>query len=115
MKFTGIALLLLTSALSAAEEDFSKDTLFFPSGNICVVSPFDATTFITTYTTTGELLWEVAFTSEVISWKQKENQLLVFSKAHNDLVYFLTCIDAAEGTFVWERRILAPEPEPSAT
>ena len=109
-----IALLLLTSMLNASEEDFSKDALFFPSGNISVVSPFDTTTFITTYSSTGEPLWEVAFTSEIISWKQKENQLLVFSKARNDAVYFLTCIDAAEGTFVWERRILAPEPEPSS-
>src|SRR5690349_22741987 len=37
--------LFLTSALSASEEGFSKDALFFSSGNMSVVSPFDTTTF----------------------------------------------------------------------
>ncbi|GEM_PF-5497751 len=109
MKWIATSLLLLTSALNASEEDFSKDALCFSNGNISVVSPFDTTTFITTYSPTGEPLWEVAFTSEVISWNHRGVHLYVFSKARDNAAYFLTCIDVDNGTFLWERRILTPE------
>lgn len=109
MKSTWIALLFFTSTLSALEDDFSSDHLIMGTENVSVVSSFDTMTFFTTYSPTGEPLWEAPFTSDVISWKQKEDLLFVFSKARNGMAYFLTCIDAKEGVLVWERRVMSPE------
>jgi len=107
MKFL-LALMLCASTLHAFEDDFSKDKLIISAENISVISSFEAMTFITTYSSTGEPLWEAPFTSEIISCKCAEDHLLVFSKARNGIAYFLTCIEAKNGTMVWERPIMAP-------
>ena len=103
MKSLSIALLLFTSALSASE-----DKLLVSEGTITVASVFDTATFITTYSSTGESLWEAPFTSEVITFKRVEDHLLVFSKARSGMAYFLTCIDAGTGALLWEKPILSP-------
>ena len=103
MKSLAIALLVFTSALSASE-----DKLLTQGDSISVISSFDTMTFITTYSSSGEPLWEAPFTSEVISCKRVEGRLLVFSKARNGMAYFLTSIDADTGTLVWEKPVLAP-------
>jgi len=107
MKFL-IVLMLFVSSLNAFENDFSKDKLIISAGNISVISSFEAMTFITTYSPAGDPLWEAPFTSEIVSCKCTEDHLLVFSKARNGIAYFLTCIEAKDGTLVWERPIMAP-------
>ena len=76
MKSLSIALLLFTSALCASE-----DKLLVNEDTISVVSSFDTATFVTTYSSTGESLWEAPFTSEVITIKRVEDHVYVFSKA----------------------------------
>jgi len=85
------------------------DPLHLDVEHIHTVSTFENVTFFTTYNYSGELVWEVPFNSEITSWKMQGEQLLVFSKARNNLACFLTCIEAASGQLVWERIISAPD------
>jgi hypothetical protein len=108
----GIALLLSIASLSFAEEvqmeGFSTEPMVAGSDRIHLFSAFEQVTYLTTYSYAGEALWEMPFNSQVLSWKIKENQLLVFSKARSGFIYFLSCIDERDGALVWERAIFAP-------
>lgn len=107
MKFYLIALFLLFGTLVSAEE-LQRGSFLIDAQNIHVVSSFDEVTYLTTYSSTGDLVWETAFNSEIVSWEAEDGKVYVFSKARNRLAYYLTCVDAQEGKLLWERVIVAP-------
>lgn len=111
MKSCLIALLLLFGTLNAAEQfqmDGPNQTCVVGLDKIYTVAAFDERTYFTAYSLDGNPIWEAPFSSEILSWKIKDGQLLIFSVARNKEAYFLTCVDANEGMLVWERVIYSP-------
>ncbi len=109
-----IALLLAFGTLNAAEDLLMEgpcENFIVHSDKIYTVAAFSELTYFTGYSLDGTPLWEAPFGSEILSWKIKDDQLLIFSIARNKAAYFLTCVDANQGTLVWERVIQAPVPQ----
>ncbi len=79
---------------------------------IHIVSSFESVDYLTTFSHGGELVWEVPFQSQVVSWGLREGALFVFSKARDGQIYFLTDLDAETGQVLWEKNIFAPKSNP---
>ena len=75
---------------------------------IHIVSAFPEVSYLTTYAPSGEVLWEVPFSSKIASWDLKDDAVFVFSKTREGSICFLTCIDAPTGKILWEKNIYAP-------
>jgi hypothetical protein len=103
-----LVLSFLPMLLSAEDLPSVQGNLLLGAECIHTFSSFDQITYLTTYSSTGEPIWEVAFNSKIISWELKADQLFVFSKNLNGTAFFLTCLDASAGEIVWERVIVAP-------
>jgi outer membrane protein assembly factor BamB len=88
--------------------NLNSEQLSINGDNIFVVSKFAEMDYFTIYTSSGEILWEVPFNSEIVSSQVKDDLLLIFSKARSGLAYFLTCLDMKEGKLNWEKVISAP-------
>jgi hypothetical protein len=84
------------------------ENLSLGTDRIHVISSFKEVTFFTVYTYAGEPVWEMPFSSEILSWKAKDGQLLIFSRARNGQACFLSSIDASSGKLQWEKAIIAP-------
>jgi outer membrane protein assembly factor BamB len=78
-----------------------------------IVSSFENVDYFDSYTHTGDLVWEAAFTSKIISWKIQGNRLFIFSENRNGHVFYLTCFDVNTGKLLWEKNVLAPSSEAS--
>jgi len=90
------------------DEALAPDKLDLGLECIHVVSQFPEVAYLTAYAYSGEPVWEVNFNSEILSWKTKDQQLVIFSKARNGQAYFLTCLDASNGDLIWENPIFGP-------
>ena len=107
------AVLFLLIAFLATASAYSAEPLTIVQEKICVVSSFEQKDFFTVYSLEGMPLWEVSFSSKVISWRVENDRVHVFSKDRAGKAYYLSCFEIEKGGLQWERPIFAPEIEPS--
>ncbi len=108
LAFLGAASLLLCSQTFAVSEpfydyEFNQDRMLVRNSKVMIVSSFDNTDHITCYDIYGNRLWDTEFQSKIISWRQIEDIILVFSKARNSNSTYLICIDSSHGGLIWKR------------
>jgi outer membrane protein assembly factor BamB len=73
------------------------------------VSSFEEASYFTAFTRSGELAWEVPFSSKILNWTIDGGQVFIFSKDRSGNPNYITCVDSTSGTLVWEKRIWAPK------
>jgi len=100
-----MALTCSTLPLCASEKNLGLGT-----DQIYTISLFAEGCYFTTFSQTGDPLWEVPFQAEILSWEASDTEVFVFSKARNGSATYLTCINKADGQLKWERSIVAPSP-----
>jgi outer membrane protein assembly factor BamB len=91
------------SASIFSDRNFDQDHMILTNYSILILSPFEDSDHISAYSDYGNLLWDVSFSTKVISWKIKDGYLYAFSKSRYLEKTYLTCIDPASGLVVWER------------
>lgn len=89
----------------SAEE---TDALQIRGEMIYVTASFEQVDYFSTLSQQGEFQWELPFKTKIISWKKQENHLFILSKMRDESAFFLSCVDAANGTLQWEKGIYAP-------
>lgn len=91
------------SESSRFDYDFNQDRMLVDHGEIFLVSTFSNQDGVTVYNFNGQRLWEVRFTTKIMSWSVQREIILVFSKDRNGQATFLTCLDRFTGRRLWER------------
>lgn len=90
-------------------DGFTEEKLGITGETICIVSSFNEGDFFTVYAKSGELVWELSFKSQIVSWKNLDDEtILIFSKQRNGLYYYLTNISNTDGKVLWEKTIVSP-------
>ena len=105
---------LLITSVKAAEipsSEYTTETLVLNNNLIHAISSFDEIDYFSTFSSSGDLVWEIPFSSQIVSTRIYSNELLyIFSKQRNGLVFYLSCIESANGKLVWEKPIYSPIP-----
>ena len=103
-----LCFLLVSGTLVAGAPSEVNESLTVTSDKIYTVSSFDSIDYFTVYSLNGTPLWEVNFTSKIITWKVANDSIIILSKARNGSAYFVTSIKNDDGTMAWEKPINAP-------
>lgn len=107
-----LGLLTLSAPLAAQLIDFTRfeaKELSVEDGMVHTICSFDSVDYFTTYSCTGEFLWEIPFGPKIISWQRDGDQILVLSRVRNGTAFFLSAINPMNGNFLWEKGIFAPK------
>lgn len=106
-----LACTLLTT-LSAHEEEMQEkaypmsqqaEGMCINNGEIFVVSSFTDADHLTAYTVNGVWIWNVKFTSKMISWQVFDHYIFVFTKDKYGRSTYITCLDRHTGLVIWQR------------
>jgi len=102
---------------------FPQASILLQDDMIYTASSFEEVDYLSTFSFTGDLLWEVPFKAKILtidthcSWiesdenNEKTDYLFVLSQSRDELAFFLSCIYPATGELLWERTIYAPRRE----
>lgn len=107
-RLLSLCFLFVSATILAGTPAEVNENLSVTSDKIYTVSSFDSIDYFTVYSFEGTPLWEVNFTSKIISWKIANNSIIILSKARNGLTYFVTSIKNDDGTMTWEKPIHSP-------
>jgi outer membrane protein assembly factor BamB len=106
--------ILMTHKVTADElqwSDLLPERLILDEQHVYAISSFQGISYLTAYTYSGDLAWEVNFQTQIISSGIAQGRFFIFSQAIDRGLYFLTCVDAGDGKFLWEKKIWAPLPQ----
>lgn len=112
MRYLSPLLLLITCFCAAPlqagdgsrfDYDFNQERMYVNSGQVFLISTFDTKDGLTVYNFNGQKIWEVAFSSKILSWNVGDEAVFVFSKARDGHKTILTCLNRRTGQKIWER------------
>lgn len=91
-----------------AGNEWNNDKLFVAQECVFVISSFAEVDYFTTFSQSGDFLWEIPFSSQIQSWKIEDNRLYILSQTRNKLAYYLSCVSPIDGKMAWEKGIYSP-------
>jgi hypothetical protein len=89
--------------------DFIPEKLTVDGNRLYVISNFDQIQYFTVFSYEGDPIWEIPFSSKIISCEKDDEKIFIFSKARDASVYYLTCLDAENGKLLWEKPVFSPK------
>lgn len=110
MRTLWFSLFCISVCFGAFSEDvFSENLLKVEQNCVRLVSSFDKVDYLTTTDRAGGIIWEIPFSSKIISWELSDDLIFVFSESRKSPTYYLSCLDALTGEVKWEKQILPPQ------
>ncbi len=102
--FTGVQ---LSAGNDLLDRGFDQDRMIVHQNTIYVISSAEALDHVTAYDFHGNVLWDVPFHANIVSWKiveeKKRETLFVFSKDRLGFKNHLTSVDLSNGHVRWEK------------